>query len=211
MSPPTEFQLVHVSTRLTASSEAPPEPRPLEGFAEFDPIADAHLYARIDSHAREVSERALKGLGLGGGGGGGGGVGAKGFGSMRELIYALVFSRGLHHNEFEVVRCVLDSNRFWTQSSNTKVEFSTNTFEMSLRCFSVWIGQSSASSPISTLKISAFLQFCKALWRSKSWTSLRKIPIHNSTRSILTFSNCVRVLISVWVRYMLFEYMPQTT
>ena len=99
MSPPTEFQLVHVSTSLAASSEAPPEPRPLEGFAAFDPGADAHLYARIDAHAREVSERALKGLGLGVVGG------AKGFGSMRELLYALVFSRGLHHDEFEVVRC----------------------------------------------------------------------------------------------------------
>lgn len=99
MAPPQDFQLVHVVTRSAASSEAPPVPRPLEGFAAFDPIADALLYERIDAHARQVAERALKGRS--------GGNGATSFGSMRELLYALVFSRGLHNDEFEVARCAI--------------------------------------------------------------------------------------------------------
>lgn len=86
LAPPASFELQALDE---SALEAAPAPRPLADYEPFDAAQDAERFGRVDAHARQVAARR--------------------FGTLRELLYALVFRRGLA-DDFERVRYVFDAS-----------------------------------------------------------------------------------------------------
>ena len=88
LQPPATFELHALDER---SLDEEPAPRPLTDYEPFDIEEDAERFGRVDAHARQVASRR--------------------FATLRELLYALVFRRGLD-DDFERVRYSLSVERF---------------------------------------------------------------------------------------------------
>lgn len=89
LKPPANFSLRALEE---AALEEAPAPRPLTDYEPFDAERDAERFGRVDAHARQVAA-------------------SRRFSTLRELLYALIFRRGLD-DDFERVRCAAHLSHF---------------------------------------------------------------------------------------------------